>query len=123
MGNTENPTIRDQAASVSNLVVRVTADFTGRGPMRAHTEINENSIHVVLEGLITTTERHLLAGGHRHLVLGVRRAIHAGMSDSLVAGVENITGRKVTAFLSADHFTPDVAVGTFILRRRNAGPV
>ncbi|HEX8158012.1 MAG TPA: hypothetical protein VF526_11565, partial [Solirubrobacteraceae bacterium] len=33
----------------------------------------------------------------------------------LIAGIEQVLKRKVTAFLSANHIDPDIAIETFIL--------
>jgi uncharacterized protein YbcI len=43
------------------------------------------------------------------------------MSRDLVTGVEDITGRKVIAFLSDDHIDPDFAVESFILAPQPSG--
>jgi hypothetical protein len=37
------------------------------------------------------------------------------MGPALVASVEEITGRKVVAFLSDNHITPDYAIESFVL--------
>jgi hypothetical protein len=37
------------------------------------------------------------------------------MRDDLTAGVEKITGRRVIAFLSANHLDPDIAIESFML--------
>jgi hypothetical protein len=43
------------------------------------------------------------------------------MSEELIAGVEEITQRKVIAFMSANHADPDMAVETFILAAADDG--
>lgn len=37
------------------------------------------------------------------------------MRSELIAGVQKLTGRKVIAFLSADHLEPDIAIESFVL--------
>ena len=37
------------------------------------------------------------------------------MGDALIAGIEQVLKRKVTAFLSVNHIDPDIAIETFIL--------
>ena len=49
------------------------------------------------------------------LVLDTRRAFQELMKDELIAGIEEITRRKVIAFMSANHVDPDFAVETFIM--------
>jgi len=36
------------------------------------------------------------------------------MRDDLIAVVEELTGRRVIAFLSDNHMDPDIAVETFV---------
>jgi uncharacterized protein YbcI len=43
------------------------------------------------------------------------------MSKEAVAHVEEITGRKVLAFLSDNHIDPDVAVESFVLEPEGGG--
>jgi uncharacterized protein YbcI len=37
------------------------------------------------------------------------------MGDELSDGIEEITGRHVIAFLSANHIHPDIAIVSFVL--------
>ena len=37
------------------------------------------------------------------------------MEEDLVRGIEEITGRTVLAFMSANHLEPDMAAETFVL--------
>jgi hypothetical protein len=53
--------------------------------------------------------------GETELVLANRAAYQNTLRTALVAGVEEISGRHVRAFLSANHIAPDYAVETFIL--------
>ena len=48
-------------------------------------------------------------------MLEMRRAYQETMRPELIAIVERLTGRKVAAFMSANHVDPDVAVETFVL--------
>jgi hypothetical protein len=43
------------------------------------------------------------------------RAFQRTMREDLIAGVEAIAGRKVRAFLSANHVEPDLATESFLL--------
>ena len=44
------------------------------------------------------------------------------MRHALINGIEEILGRKVTAFLSDNHIDPDLAVEIFMLAPAHAGP-
>jgi len=111
----ENATAGSLASAISNLVVRITSEYTGRGPTRARTHISENLIAVVLEDTLTKGERSLVRDGHEERVLAMREAFQRTMGSELIGGVEQLTGRRVAAFMSANHVEPDMAIEAFIL--------
>ena len=45
----------------------------------------------------------------------MRRAYQDAMRTDCIAAIEQLTDRTVTAFMSANHIDPDIAVETFIL--------
>jgi uncharacterized protein YbcI len=101
--------------AISNLIVRLLSEYTGRGPTQARTHFNDNLITVVVQDLLTKGERSLIRDGKANLVLETRRAYQYTMRDDLTTGVETITGRRVIAFLSANHLDPDIAIESFML--------
>jgi uncharacterized protein YbcI len=101
--------------AISNLVVRLLSEYTGRGATQARTHFNDNLVTVVVQDLMTKGERSLIRDGRSDLVLETRRAYQSSMGGELSAGVEDITGRRVVAFLSANHLEPDVAIESFML--------
>ncbi len=105
------------AAGISNAVVHVLGEYTGRGPTKARTYINTDAVTVVLEDTLTRGERRLVSEGNAPLVLHTRTVYQDMMRRDLVASVEDLTGRTVSAFMSANHINPDVGVETFILER------
>ena len=88
--------------AISNHVVRLLSDYTGRGPTKARTHFSDNLVTVVVEDLLTKGERSLVRDGKADLVLDMRRAYQQTMATALTEGVEEVTGRKVVAFLSAN---------------------
>ena len=109
------PATGTKASAISNATVRLLSEYTGRGPTKARTYISEDLITVVLQDTLTRGERSLVSNGESELVLASRKAYQRTMGASLVASVEEITGRKVIAFLSDNHISPDYAVETFVL--------
>src|SRR5215211_2705763 len=103
------------AAQISTGAVRLLSDYTGRGPTKAHTVINRDSVTIVLRDTLTKGERSLVTAGKRVEVLGARHAYQEVMGPDLTSLVENAIHRKVAAFLSANHVEPDVAVEFFLL--------
>lgn len=109
------------ALAVSNLVVKLLNQYTGRGATKARAYFEEDLVTIVVQDLLTAGERSLARNGDGSLILDMRRAYQEAMSADLIAGVEDITGRSVAAFLSANHLDPDVAVETFVLEPAEPG--
>ena len=110
-----------RAAAISNHVVRTMSEYTGRGPTKARTYINDELVTVLLQDTLTKGERSLVSDDLDELVLSMRKAFQSTMRDELVSGIEEITGRKVVAFMSDNHIQPDVAVEIFMLARHGDG--
>jgi uncharacterized protein YbcI len=95
--------------------VRAFADYTGRGPTKAHTSIRDDIVLCVLQQTLTQGEKSLVRGGREDVVLTVRRTFQQTMREPLVDVVEELTGRNVIAFMSDNHIDPDIAAETFVL--------
>src|SRR4051794_1772604 len=102
-------------AEISDAVVRMLHDYTGRGPTRSRTTINDDSVMVLVGDTLTRGERRLVETGREEQVLSLRHAFQLAMRDDLVEVVERATERKVTAFMSQNHIDPDLAVEGFVL--------
>src|SRR5687768_11985362 len=103
------------AAAISDAVVQLFSEHTGRGPTKARTTVDGELVAVVLRGSMTQGERALVGGGKHDEVLRLRRAFQDTMSEELVAVVERLTERNVEAFMSANHIDPDAAAEIFLL--------
>jgi uncharacterized protein YbcI len=104
-------------AEISNLVVRLFAEYTGRGPTHARTVIRENLVFCVTADSMTKAEKRLAAEGEADTVVAMRRKFQQAMRDDLVAGVEMLTERRVVSFLSDHEADHDHAVEVFILEK------
>ncbi len=111
-----------KSAAISNHVVRTMSEYTGRGPTKARTYLNDNLATVVLQDTLTKGERSLVNDGLDELVLKMRKAFQGTMRHEIVRGIEDIVGRPVIAFLSDNHIDPDVAVEVFLLAPHDDGP-
>src|SRR4051812_41737225 len=111
----DRPAGQSPAALISNLVVRLLAEYIGRGPTMAKTTIGRDVVTVVLRDTMTKGERSLARDGKADLVLQLRHEFQRTMREDLVAGVELILERKVIAFMSDNHIEPDMAVEVFVL--------
>ena len=102
-------------AALSNAIVQVTAEYTGRGPTRARATMDGDWIFVTLIDTLTKGERRLGETGRVESVRSTRREYQDAMRDAFKQEVERLTGRTVVAFLSDNHVEPDVAIEAFLL--------
>src|SRR5204862_5943843 len=61
------------SADISRLVVRLVAEYTGRGPTKARTTIRDDTIICVTQDNMTKAERRLTADGETDPVVTIRR--------------------------------------------------
>ena len=106
------------AQAITQAVVRLVRDYTGRGPTQAHTTITDDVIIVVLRDTLLKAERRLVDDGQSQAVRDMRRRFQSAMQRELVAVVTEHSGRSVEAFLSDNVVDPDVAVEVFVLGPR-----
>jgi uncharacterized protein YbcI len=102
-------------AAISRHVVRLVAEYTGRGPTKARTTIRDNVVLCMTEDNMTKAERRLVYEGEDELVVTIRRKFQTTMRDDLVAGIEVLTGRTVVSFLSDHNAETDHAAEVFVL--------
>ena len=108
------------SAMISTAAVRLLHEYTGRGPTKTKTLINDNVVTVLLADTLTKGERTLVENGHADRVMAVRHDYQLVMRDDLVAVVERQLNRNVIAFMSQNHIDPDFAVEVFVLEPEDA---
>ena len=101
--------------AISNAIVAELAATTGRGPTQARTTMAPDAVFVVVQDSLTRGERSLVGAGDAEAVLDLRRRWQRVMGNSCTDKVQELTGRRVIAFMSANHIEPDIAVEVFIL--------
>jgi uncharacterized protein YbcI len=114
MPETQIP-VQSVSAEISRRAVQLVREYTGRGPTKARTTINGDSVAIVLADTLTKGERSLVARGKVEHVLQTRHEYQKVMREDLTRLVEEQTGRKVAAMMSDNHIDPDVAVEFFVL--------
>jgi uncharacterized protein YbcI len=102
-------------AAISNAMVGLLHQYTGRGPTRARTTIGPDIIVCVMGATLTKGERSLVRSGKGDVVLHGRRAFQDTMQADAIKAVQELCGRPVVAFMSTNHIDPDLAVEIFIL--------
>ena len=103
------------AAAISTRAVRLLHEYTGRGPTKARTTINTDSVMILFADTLTKGERKLAENGDAATVIQMRHRFQEAMRDDLIAVVETETKRKVVAFMSTNHIDPDMAAELFVL--------
>jgi uncharacterized protein YbcI len=106
------------AAAISTAVVHVFSEHTGRGPTRARTTIDGETVVVILQDGMTKAERSLVGAGKEAEVLSLRRSFQETMRVDLIEVVERLTESEVQVFMSANHIEPDTAAEIFLLTAR-----
>jgi uncharacterized protein YbcI len=102
-------------ATISSEIVRLQAEYYGKGPTRAKTHILEDVVVVVLEESFTRAEKTLAERGEREAIQHIRRRFQQQMKESFSSVVEQATGRRVRVFLSETDIDHDVSVEVFLL--------
>lgn len=102
-------------------MVELYAEFYNHDRTTATTYINDNVVVCVLEDILAASEVDQIAGGDSEGVIDGRVAFQAGAEDEFTATIEKLTGRSVTAFLSANQTAPGIACELFFLEAPPAG--
>ena len=111
----EQREVKPPTAEISTEAVGVLREYTGRGPTKAKTMINEDVVTVLFADTLTKGERRLAENGHAERILDLRHDFQQVMREDLIAIVERHLERKVIAFMSQNHIDPDLAVEVFVL--------
>ena len=100
---------------ISNAISRLHKDFIGRGPTNSRTTIDGNLVVCLLEGGYTRAEQTLTANDKGDIVAAGRLGLQDAMRQAMIAAVEQITGRRVYSFMSANDLEQNHQVEVFVL--------
>ena len=115
MGAGDRQALGETRARISREIVRLQAEYYGKGPTKAKTYIVEDLVVVVLEESFTRAEKTLAERGEGAAVQHIRRRFQQQMAEDFTSVVEQATGRRVRTFLSETDIEQDVSVETFLL--------
>jgi uncharacterized protein YbcI len=115
MDEGDQKALGETRAWISREIVRLQADYYGKGPTKAKTYIVDDLVVVVLEESFTRAERTLAERGEGQAIQHIRRRFQQQMAENFIGVVEQATGRKVRSFLSDTDIDQDVSVETFLL--------
>ena len=115
--STDHDQNRRSAQAISNAITKMQRDHYGRGPESVRTVVGYDHAICFLENSFMPVERTLLDAGELAAVRETRLAFQRAMEQRFIDSVEEITGRKVRAFLSQVSLKPDISVEVFVLER------
>lgn len=107
--------------AISEAMADLYGRFYGHDRTTATTYINDNVVVCILEDILSAGESDQIAGGASNTVIDGRVAFQVGAEDEFTETIERLTGRPVTAFLSANQTSPGVASEMFFLEPPPAG--
>jgi uncharacterized protein YbcI len=103
-------------AAISTRIVAILREHYGRGPMKAKTYALDDIIVVVMRGSgFTPLEQTMMDSGQPDRVVSMRHEFQNMMTKQFTQAIEELTGRKVLAFLSQAHVEPDLTLEIFFI--------
>ena len=106
-----------RSTAISNAMTSLHREHYGRGPNSVRTVVGYDHIICFLENSFMPVERTLIDAGETAAVRETRLAFQRAMETRFVTTIEEISGRKVRAFLSTVSLNPDISVEVFVLER------
>jgi uncharacterized protein YbcI len=101
---------------VTNAMVRLYKELFGRGPTKARTNYaGSDTLVATIENSLTPAERNMIDLGEDQRVREIRMFFQHASDAEFTGTVEQITGRKVRAFVSGMDTDKDVATEVFYL--------
>ncbi len=100
---------------ISTAMVGLYKEHLGRGPTHCRAYLEPDLVLVVLGGGYTAGEQTMFEAGRWYEVRSARQIWQDSMQERFVNMVQELTGRNVAAFMSANRQDPDFAVEMFVL--------
>jgi uncharacterized protein YbcI len=109
-----------QLVELSNAMVRIYKEQFGRGPTKTRTHYaGPDTVISTLEDSLTRAERRMVALGEHQRVRDIRTFFQHASDQEFTDAVEQITGRRVRAFVSGIDTEQDVSSEVFYLEPRD----
>jgi uncharacterized protein YbcI len=106
---------RSAAMDISNAIVHLMKEHTGKGPPKCRTHVHDELVTVLMRGGYSQVEQTLFEDGKWIDVRTVRHTVQDTLAARFIEAVEQILDRKVIAFMNASHQGPDLQVELFLL--------
>jgi uncharacterized protein YbcI len=102
-------------STISTRIVSLLREHYGRGPTKAKTYVLDDLVVCVLRNGFTAVEQTMMDSGQHDEVVEMRHNFQKMMGERYKGAIEELTGRKVVAFLSQAHVEPDITLEVFML--------
>ena len=112
---------RDPLGNIARRIVQLQKEYSGKGPTKVRAHANDDMLIVLMRDVYTTVEQTLAREGQEEAVLTQRHAFQKVMNERYIAVIEEETGRKVSAFMSTNHHSPDLSVEIFVFESEADG--
>jgi uncharacterized protein YbcI len=112
---------------ISNAIARLHKQYIGRGPTNSRTTIDGDLVVCLLEGGYTRAEQTLDENDKGDLVAAGRLGLQEAMRQAMIDVVEQVLGRVVRSFMSANDLPRNLQIEVFVMapataaRDRGAG--
>ena len=112
---------QNELAALSNAMVRLYKEQFGRGPTKARSVYaGRDALLCTLENSFTPAEAALVRMGEHQRLRDTRMFFQYATEEQFIGAVEEITGRKVRAFVSGVDTENDVSSELFYLEPANS---
>jgi uncharacterized protein YbcI len=103
--------------AVTDAMVALHERYHHRAPVTAKTLLlGDDLLACVMGGVYTDVEKTMIELQRTTIVQETRSAFQNAMQHKFIAVVEDLSGRKVLAFVSNHHVGPDMEIELFVLR-------
>lgn len=102
-------------AALTNSLVGIQTAHLDLGPAKALAFCRGNVVVAVMHDVLNKAERLLAENGNHSQISESRRLFRQTMEGDFRAAVEQLTGRKVVAFMGDTQLKPDVSAEIFVL--------
>ena len=102
--------------AVTEAMVELHQRYHHRAPVTAKTQLMGGDLLVcVMGGVYTEVEKTMIELQRHTIVAETRNAFQLAMQDKFITAVEQLSGRRVLAFMSDSNVGPDLEIELFVL--------
>src|SRR3954451_11878111 len=108
-------------STISNRMVQLHKRYYGKGPTKARSYVMGDLVVCLMRGGFTKAEETLIESGRASIVHEQRGEFQQALKQEFTSAIEEVTGRKVRAFMSNTHDEPALIVEIFLLEPEGDG--